>query len=77
MFAFAKVWSADKEGLEELVEDLPEHAEEADSWTKALELIAARKAVENAKELTGRGVRRKAAAVFPQVRRVSPQLCRT
>lgn len=67
LFAFAKVWSADKEGLEELAEGLPEPAEEADSWSKALELIAARKAVEKAKELTGRGVRRKAAAVFPQV----------
>ena len=67
LFAFAKVWSADKEGLQELAEDLPEHAEEADSWSKALELIAARKATEKQKELTGRGVRRKAAAVFPQV----------
>lgn len=69
LFAFAKVWSADKDDLEELAEQAPEHAEEADSWTKALELIAARKAAEQEKEVTGRGVRRKAAAVFafPQV----------
>ncbi len=69
LFAFAKVWSADKDDLEELAEQAPEHTEEADSWAKALELIAARKAAEQEKEVTGRGVRRKAAAVFafPQV----------
>ncbi|KAI0720008.1 SNF2 family N-terminal domain-containing protein [Cerioporus squamosus] len=64
LFAFAKVWSADKDDLEELAEQAPEHAEEADSWAKALELIAARKAAEQEKEVTGRGARRKAAAVF-------------
>ena len=68
LFAFAKVWSANKDSLEDLADVSPEHAEEADSWAKALELIAARKATEKQKELTGRGVRRKAAAVFPQVR---------
>ena len=69
LFAFAKVWSADKDDLEELAEEAPQHAEEADSWAKALQLIAARKAAEQEKEVTGRGVRRKAAAVFtyPQV----------
>lgn len=69
LFAFAKVWSADKDDLEELAEEASEHAEEADSWTKALELIATRKAAEQEKEVTGRGARRKAAAVFafPQV----------
>ncbi|KAI0756774.1 SNF2 family N-terminal domain-containing protein [Daedaleopsis nitida] len=66
LFAFAKVWSADKESLEDLPDEAPEHAEEADSWAKALELIAIRKATEQQKEATGRGVRRKAAAVFPQ-----------
>lgn len=66
LFSFAKVWSADK-GLEELGDEVPDHAEEADSWAKALELIAARKATEQRMEATGRGVRRKAAAVFPQV----------
>ncbi|RPD57040.1 hypothetical protein L227DRAFT_552450 [Lentinus tigrinus ALCF2SS1-6] len=64
LFAFAKVWSADKDDLEEMAEEAPEYTEEADSWTKALELIAARKAAEQEKEVTGRGVRRKAAAVF-------------
>ena len=67
LFAFAKVWSADKEGMEELADGASEQSEEADSWARALELIATRAATEKEKEQTGRGVRRKAAAVFPQV----------
>ncbi len=67
LFAFAKVWSADKDGLEDLEDDVAENAEEADSWAKALQLIATERAKEREKEVTGRGVRRKAAAVFPQV----------
>ncbi|TBU49968.1 SNF2 family N-terminal domain-containing protein [Dichomitus squalens] len=66
LFSFAKVWSADKEGMEELAEEAAEQSEQADAWTKALELIAHRAAAEKEKEQTGRGVRRKAAAVFPQ-----------
>lgn len=66
LFSFAKVWSADKEGLEDM-DDPTENTEATDSWAQALELIAARKATELHKEVTGRGVRRKAAAVFPQV----------
>lgn len=67
LFAFAKVWSADKEGLEDLPDDVVENSEEADSWAKALQLIATERAKEREKEVTGRGVRRKAAAVFPHV----------
>ncbi|KAI0361386.1 hypothetical protein OH77DRAFT_1417635 [Trametes cingulata] len=66
LFAFAKVWSADKDGLEDLPDDVAENPEEADSWAKALQLIATERAKEREKEITGRGVRRKAAAVFPQ-----------
>ncbi|KAI0375223.1 hypothetical protein BV20DRAFT_1110377 [Pilatotrama ljubarskyi] len=66
LFAFAKVWSADKDGLEDLPDDVAENPEEADSWAKALQLIATERAKEREKEVTGRGVRRKAAAVFPQ-----------
>ncbi|KAI0673358.1 hypothetical protein C8Q78DRAFT_968243 [Trametes maxima] len=66
LFAFAKVWSADKEGLEDLPDEAPENSEEADSWATALQLIATERAKEHKKEVTGRGVRRKAAAVFPQ-----------
>ncbi|KAI0639630.1 hypothetical protein C8Q77DRAFT_1082196 [Trametes polyzona] len=65
LFAFAKVWSADKEGLEDLPDEVTENPEEADSWAKALQLIATERAKEREKEVTGRGVRRKAAAVFP------------
>ncbi|KAI0652071.1 SNF2 family N-terminal domain-containing protein [Trametes meyenii] len=66
LFAFAKVWSADKEGLEDLPDEAPENLQEADSWAKALQLIATERVKEREKEVTGRGVRRKAAAVFPQ-----------
>lgn len=66
LFAFAKVWSAEKDGLEDLADDVAENSEEADSWAKALQLIATERAKEREKEVTGRGVRRKAAAVFPQ-----------
>ena len=38
-----------------------------DSWAQALERIAAKKVAAKEKEATGRGVRRKAAAAFPQV----------
>ncbi|KAI0830534.1 P-loop containing nucleoside triphosphate hydrolase protein [Trametes gibbosa] len=65
LFAFAKVWSADKDDLEDLPDDVAEHSEEVDSWSKALELIATERAKEREQEVTGRGVRRKAAAVFP------------
>lgn len=53
--------------MEELADEATEQSEEEDSWAKALELIATRAAAEKEKEQTGRGVRRKAAAVFPQV----------
>ncbi|KAI0778404.1 hypothetical protein BD413DRAFT_489884 [Trametes elegans] len=65
LFAFAKVWSADKDGLEDLPHEDVETPEEADTWAKALQLIATERAKEREKEITGRGVRRKAAAVFP------------
>lgn len=38
-----------------------------DSWAQALERIAAKMDVAKEKEVTGRGVRRRAAAAFPQV----------
>ncbi|KAI8990487.1 SNF2 family N-terminal domain-containing protein [Trametes punicea] len=66
LFSFAKVWSAEKEGLEELPDEEADHPDEADSWVKALQLIATERAKEREQEVTGRGVRRRAAAVFPQ-----------
>ena len=67
LFAFAKVWSADKDGLEDMPDVVAETPDEADSWAKALQLIATERDKQREKEVTGRGVRRKAAAVFPQV----------
>ncbi|KAG2075089.1 hypothetical protein BDR04DRAFT_1133497 [Suillus decipiens] len=64
-FAFAKVWAADKDTMEEIQEDIPD-TEQGDSWALALERIAAAKGAEQVTEITGRGARRKAAAVFPE-----------
>jgi hypothetical protein len=65
-FSFAKVWAADKDTMEEIHEDVPD-TEQGDSWALALERIAAAKGAEQVTEVTGRGARRKAAAIFPQV----------
>lgn len=65
-FEFAKVWAADKDTMEEIQEDVQD-TEQGDSWALALERIAAAKGAEQVTEVTGRGARRKAAAIFPQV----------
>ncbi|TCD65653.1 hypothetical protein EIP91_002326 [Steccherinum ochraceum] len=65
LFAFAKVWSADRNGLDELGSGVNADAQKADSWADTLERLAAKTAQENKEEATGRGVRRRAAAVFP------------
>lgn len=67
-FSFAKVWSADKDSLEEIPEEGPDTADQVDSWAQTLERIAAERTKVQAQETTGRGARRRAAAVFPQVR---------
>lgn len=64
-FEFAKVWAADKDTMEEIQEDVQD-TEQGDSWALALERIAAAKGAEQVTEVTGRGARRKAAAIFPQ-----------
>ncbi|KAH8119925.1 hypothetical protein DFH11DRAFT_1557318 [Phellopilus nigrolimitatus] len=61
-FAFAKVWSAHKDVFDELPDDI-EDADKADSWTQALQKIAADQTRVEAREEVGRGVRRKAALV--------------
>ena len=61
-FSFAKVWSAEQD-----VEDTPDERAQEDAWAQTLARIAEERSKERAKEETGRGVRRKAAAVFPQV----------
>lgn len=68
LFSFAKVWSADKDSLEEMSDETAVQAEQVDSWAQTLERIAAERLQAQEQEATGRGVRRKAAAVFPQVR---------
>ncbi|OCH94711.1 hypothetical protein OBBRIDRAFT_746991 [Obba rivulosa] len=65
-FSFAKMWSVDKDSLEEVSGEAPVEMEQTDSWAKTLERIAAERALAKEKEETGRGVRRRAAAVFPQ-----------
>lgn len=64
-FSFAKVWAADKDAFEDIGDDAQDVAQD-DSWAQALERIAATKNVAQEKEVMGRGVRRKAAATFPQ-----------
>ena len=59
-FAFAKVWTAENEVLEELEDQEIEYTETTDTWAHALELIAKEHAQVKATERTGRGVRRKA-----------------
>ncbi|KAJ3554645.1 hypothetical protein NM688_g2999 [Phlebia brevispora] len=63
-FSFAKIWAADKDSLEDVNES--ETQAQEDAWAQTLARIAEEQAKERAKEVTGRGVRRKAAAVFPQ-----------
>ena len=60
-FSFAKVWTAENDGLEEVDDQAHEPSGTVDSWTHTLELIAKEKAQMKATERTGRGVRRKAA----------------
>ncbi|GLB35984.1 putative class II histone deacetylase complex subunits 2 and 3 [Lyophyllum shimeji] len=59
-FAFAKVWAADKDSLEE-VEDI----DQGDSWAQTLQKITLERAKIQAQEiaLSGRGTKRRAAAV--------------
>ncbi|KAI0094367.1 SNF2 family N-terminal domain-containing protein [Irpex rosettiformis] len=65
-FSFAKIWSADKDELEELETDNAEKEAQDDAWAKTLQRIAEERAKEQLVEISGRGARRKAAPVFPQ-----------
>lgn len=67
-FSFAKVWSADKDTLEDMADGAEGHSNQVDAWAQALERLVAERKKEHTDEVTGRGARRKAAAVFPQVR---------
>ncbi|KAI6007186.1 SNF2 family N-terminal domain-containing protein [Pisolithus albus] len=63
-FNFAKVWAANKDTFEDIGDETPELHD--DSWTQTLQRIAAANNASQVQEVTGRGVRRKAAASFPQ-----------
>ena len=61
LFSFARVWSANKDDLEDLNEDEGDPSAEADSWAQTLAKIASQKeAATQVVEASGRGVRRKA-----------------
>lgn len=60
LFSFAKIWSTEKNSLEELPDN--DGAEgSADSWADVLSKIEQEKSLNEKPEAFGRGVRRKAA----------------
>ncbi|KAI6136491.1 SNF2 family N-terminal domain-containing protein [Pisolithus sp. B1] len=63
-FNFAKVWAANKNTFEDIGDETLEPHD--DSWAQTLRRIAAANNASQIQEATGRGVRRKAAASFPQ-----------
>jgi chromodomain-helicase-DNA-binding protein 4 len=65
-FEFAKVWSANKDGLEEL-RDVQDEAEQFDEWERTMKAIEAERLKNQAQEVTGRGAKRKAAGHMQQV----------
>jgi chromodomain-helicase-DNA-binding protein 4 len=68
-FSFAKIWAAGKDTLEDVEADTPD--DQGDSWAQALQRIAAVQEQRKVQEITGRGVRRRAAAAAPQVSRLA------
>ncbi|KAL5519231.1 hypothetical protein ACEPAH_914 [Sanghuangporus vaninii] len=59
-FSFAKVWSAQKDDLDELPDAVEDEAR-GDSWAQTLQKIALERQEGENREQTGRGARRKAA----------------
>jgi chromodomain-helicase-DNA-binding protein 4 len=66
-FSFAKVWAADKDTLEDIEDTALENPDQADSWAQTLQRIELERQKEKKQEITGRGARRRATAMFPQV----------
>ena len=58
MLSFAKVWSSHNDELDELAE--AEDRNQVDSWALALQKISEKQETGKSKEVSGRGVRRKA-----------------
>ena len=71
-FSFAKIWTADKDALEEFPDDVSEKPEESDSWALTLQRLAEQNKEAEVAQVSGRGARRAAAAAVaalkPQVR---------
>ncbi|KAG1727002.1 hypothetical protein EDB19DRAFT_1943526 [Suillus lakei] len=59
------IWAADKDTMEKIQEVVPD-MEQGNSWARALEQIATEKGAKQVTEVTGRGARRKPAAIFSQ-----------
>ncbi|KAL5533979.1 hypothetical protein ACEPAG_439 [Sanghuangporus baumii] len=59
-FSFAKVWSAQKDDLDEFPDEVEDEAQ-GDSWAQTLQKIALERQGAEDREQTGRGARRKAA----------------
>ena len=59
-FSFAKIWAADKDSLEEVIED-----DQKDSWAQTLQKLNLEREKQQEREFaqSGRGARRKAADV--------------
>ena len=70
-FTFAKIWTADKDDMEDVPDDDPAGNDAPDSWAVTLARIADDQRKRKEAEATGRGVRRKATnmPVKPQVSR--------
>lgn len=62
-FGFAKLWVVEKDTLEEVSEDVTADAHDDGFWGDVLARAAAEKAKAKAAEVTGRGAKRRAAAV--------------
>jgi tRNA U34 5-methylaminomethyl-2-thiouridine-forming methyltransferase MnmC len=60
---FAKLWVVEKDSMEEVAEDPTPDTEENGFWGDVLARAAAEKAKAKAAEVTGRGAKRKAAAI--------------
>ncbi|KAF8519115.1 P-loop containing nucleoside triphosphate hydrolase protein [Hysterangium stoloniferum] len=62
-FGFAKLWVVEKDSMEEIIEDTPPDTEENGFWEDVLARATNEKAKAKAAEVTGRGAKRKAAAI--------------
>lgn len=62
-FGFAKLWTADKDALEEVQEDTAQD-QDTTFWDAVLAKVTEERAVAAAAEVTGRGAKRRAATTI-------------